>query len=123
MPPSPYDRYNFTELYQMCVRAQLRVRPNTARENLIAYLEGEAEPPEVDEDDNIFNSWRNAFIAFLHEHWKKIETQITCPAKDLKTTNPRPCFGCLDAQVITCIIQNSESEKLIDAHRLVRRPK
>lgn len=121
-----YARYNFTEIYQMCIRAKLLVRPNESRDQMIALLEGEIEPPDVDESDNVFNSWRLAFIEFLLEHWKKIETQITCPAKalkDPKNPNPRPCFGCIDAQVIVCILQNSESEDLISAHRLVRRPK
>lgn len=125
-PPSPYDKYNHTELYQMCIRAELHVRPNTAREDLVAYLEGTDESPYTDESDNVFNSWRLAFIDFLLEHWKKIETQITCPAKalkDPKNPNPRPCFGCTDAQVIVCIIQNHESEEQIHAFRLVRRPK
>lgn len=125
-PPSAYDRYNYTELYQMCIRARLPVRPNTARIDLVAYLEGEAEPPDVDENDNIFNSWRTAFIDFLLEHWKKIETQITCPArhlKDPKNPNPRPCFGCIDTQVVTCLIQNHDAESLVNAYRLVRRPR
>ncbi len=108
----------------MCVRARLSVRPNTARSDLIAYLEGDLETPDVNE--NVFDSWRAAIIEFLLEHWKKIETQITCPAKmlkDPKNPNPKPCFGCVDAQVVICIIQNHDAEQLINAHRLVRRPR
>jgi hypothetical protein len=126
MPPSAYDRFNHTELYQMCIRAKILVKPNTARVNLIAYLEGTEEPPEIEEDDNVFNSWRRAFIGFLLEYWRQIETQITCPAralKDPKNPNPRPCFNCIDTQVVVCLLQNHEAESLIEPHRLVRRPR
>lgn len=124
--PSAYDKFNYSELYQMCIRAKILVKPNAARVNLIAYLEGTEEPPEMDEDDNIFNSWRTAFIGFLLEYWRQIETQITCPAralKDPKNPNPRPCFNCIDTQVVVCLLQNHEAESLIEPHRLVRRPR
>ena len=121
---SSYERFNYTELYQKCIKAKILVLPTTPRNDLIAYLEGTSEPPDL--DDNVFNSWRHAITAFLLDHWKQIETQVTCPAKFLKhpiNPNPKPCFGCTDAQVTTCLVQNHENEKLIEALRLSRRPK
>ena len=112
---------NHTELYQTCIRAGLAVRPNEARDTMILYLEGVMEPPEV--DDNVFTGWRHGIIGFLTEYWESLATQVSCPAKDLKTTNPNPCFGCLDMQVVACLVQNPGNEKLIEQNRLVRRPK
>jgi hypothetical protein len=119
-----WEKFNYTELHQMCIRAGLAVLPTTPRDMLIAYLEGTEEPEDIDENDNVLNSWRNAFIAFLLDQWKKMATQITCPAKALKdpiNPNPRPCFGCTDVQVITCLVQNHSAEDLIAPYRLVRR--
>lgn len=121
---SVYDRFNRTELYQTCIRAGILVRPNEATECMIAYLEGWKEPPPYTEEDHVLHGWRNAFIAFFHEHWKKIETQITCPARHLKdkvTPNPRPCFGCTDMQVIACIIDLHGNEPFVQKHRLIRK--
>ena len=123
---SHYERYNHTELYQTCLAAGIMVRPNEAMEEMVAYLEGWKEPPAFQEIDNVFHTWRHGIIGFLNEHWKRIETQITCPARTMKDPlqpNPRPCFGCLDTQVATCIVQNNENEQRIDALRLVRRPR
>lgn len=123
---SHYERFNYTELYQTCLTAGILVRPNEPAEMMIAYLEGWSEPPQYQEVDNVFHTWRHGFISFIEEYWRRIETQITCPARALKdpvNPNPRPCFGCTDAQVVTCIVQNQDNEQRIDAMRLVRRPK
>lgn len=124
--PSAFDRYNHTELYQTCCAAGILVRPNEPREVMIDYLEGWKEPPEMRESDNVFHGWRTGIIGFLNEYWKHIATQIVCPARTMKdpnNPNPRPCFGCTDTQVVTCLVQNPENEKLIEPHRLVRRPR
>lgn len=126
MQHSLYEKYNYTELYQTCIAAGILVKPNEPFEDMVAYLEGVKEPPQYTEADNVFHSWRHGIINFLLEHWRKIETQIMCPARALKdpiNPNPRPCFGCTDTQVVTCIITNAENEPEIQAHRLVRRPK
>ena len=124
--PSPFEAYNHTELYQTCLSAGLAVRPNESREEMIAYLEGEAEPPSITDADNIFHTWRHGIIGFITEYWSKLETQLMCPARLMKhptTPNPKPCFGCLDTQVINCLVENSDNAELIEAHRLVRRPR
>lgn len=124
--PSPFEAYNHTELYQSCINAGILVRPNESREEMISYLEGEAEPPPVTDADHVFNTWRHGIIGFINEYWRRLETQLTCPARAMKHPthpNPKPCFGCLDAQVVHCLVSNLENAKLIEAHRLVRRPK
>jgi hypothetical protein len=125
LPLTAFAKYNYSELHQMCIRAEIPVLPTTPREKLIAYLTGDEEPPELDENDHPIHSWRNAIIGFLLDQWKKMATQITCPAKALKdpiNPNPRPCFGCIDTQVITCLVQNHKAETLIAPYRLLRSP-
>ncbi len=124
--PSVFDKFNYTELYQTCLSAGITVRPNEARDEMIAYLEGWKEPPALTDADNVFHTWRHGFIGFLNEYWKNLATQIVCPARRMKdpvNPDPKPCFKCTDAQVITCLIQNSKAEPLISKHRLVRRPR
>jgi hypothetical protein len=117
---SAFDRCNRTELYQLCVRAEIPVRPNETREAMIAYLNGEKEPVLQDEKDHAIHSWRHGIIRFVDEYWKQIETQLDCPVRKLRDPNnpdPRPCFGCLDTQVIACIVDNEENEPLIEARK------
>lgn len=122
---SVFDTYNQTELVQTCLGAGIVVLPSAKREDLIAYLEGWTEAPALQEVDNVFHTWRHGLIGFLNEHWREIETQITCPARFLRAKvnqNTRPCFGCLDTKVVDCLIENHQHVPLIDAHRLLRRP-
>lgn len=124
--PSPFEAYNHTELYQTCISAGIFVRPNEARSEMIAYLEGVKEPPPITDADHVFNTWRHGIIGFINEYWRRLETQLTCPARMMKhpkTPNPNPCFGCLDTQVVHCLVSNLENAQKIEAHRLVRRPK
>lgn len=118
---SSLGRLNRTELYQMCRGAGVNVTPSATREELIAFLTGEAEPQGVNEATHPIDSWRHGIIGFLGDHWSTLEPQIKCPAKNLRhptNPNPRPCFGCLDAQVIACVSQNTiQVEHLIRAHR------
>lgn len=123
---SIYERFNRTELYQTCMRAGILVRPNEATVEMIAYLEGLKEPPPYTNDDHVLHGWRDAFIAFFNEYWRKIETQITCPARHLKdkvNPNLKPCYGCTDMQVVACIVDLRENEPFVQKHRLVRRPR
>ena len=121
---SAFDDYNYTELYQSCLRAGLLVKPTESRERLISLLEG-WEDPDLIEEDNVFHSWRLGLINFLNEYWRRIETQVTCPARHLRdpvNPNPRPCFGCIDTQVVTCLVQNRENEPRIAQLRVIRKP-
>lgn len=111
---------NHTELYQTCMRAGILVHPRSTREELISYLVGEAESPIYSEENHPMHRWRIAMIGFLHEYWRTLAPQVKCPAKTLKdpaANNPRPCFGCVDTQVVACLQSNSASvEKLIAIH-------
>lgn len=125
-PHSPFEAYNHTELYQTCLNAGILVRPNESREEMIAFIEGRKEPPAITEADHVFHTWRHGIIGFINEYWRRLETQLTCPARLMKhptTPNPKPCFGCLDTQVVYCLVNNLENQKFIEAHRLVRKPR
>jgi len=126
-PGSSLRRLNRTELYQVCLNSGVKVHPSTNREDLIKILIGDVEPTELDEATHPTDSWRRGIIGFLTDHWASLETQIKCPAKNLKhpiNPNPNPCFGCLDTQVITCVVRNrGRVEKLIEAHRPPKKEK
>lgn len=106
-----FAEFNHTELYQMARRAGLAVSPATVKEDLIKYLNGEAEPPPVVHE---IDHWRHGIMGFLLEHWRAMETQLTCPAR---TKDPRACFNCLDTQVVTCLVQNEKDIHLIRRHK------
>ncbi len=79
---------------------------------MIAYLLGEEEPTPI---ENVFDSWRHGIMGFLIDHWQVVETQLTCPAK---SKDPRACFECVDAQVVSCVVQQSEhDQQLIELKR------
>lgn len=117
----PLVKLNHTELYQTCRRAGINVLPNATREQLISYLMGEEEPSPIDEASHPIDAWRHGIIGFLLDHWKTLEPQIKCPAKNLRhptNPDPRPCFGCVGTQVIACVAQNDgKVEHLIQLHR------
>ena len=87
-------------------------------------LIGDLENPHLDEASHPIDSLRAAIINFLNDYWGTVAPQLTCPAKMLKSPtnpNPRPCFGCCDAQVVCCVIDGRDPkvEQLIS----IRRPK
>lgn len=106
-----FDRFNDTELYQTAREAGLIVLPSEPREKLIVYLLGEEEPPKIEQN---IDMWRNGIMGFLIEHWKQVETQLTCPAK---SGDPLACFGCIDTQVISCLVSNEADLYQIRRHR------
>jgi len=118
-----FAKFNRTELYQTCLRVGIQVLPSATNEEMIAYLEGEAEPPEIPEPHHPLHIHRLGLIDFVADHWKELETQLVCPMKMLKhptKPDPRPCFKCIDVQVLTCLVSNQENEPLIDRYRLKR---
>jgi|SRR3972149_742956 len=110
----PDERYeliagmNRTELMQTLKELGYSVHPGCPEELLHIFLVDRADPEGYDVPSNPINSWRQGLINFIDEHWVKLRPQLFCPAKDLKTTNPRPCFGCTDIQVLTCVVQAGE---------------
>lgn len=108
-----FVQFNDTELYQMARKAGLTVLPSTTKDLLIEYLLGEVEPPPVVHE---IDQWRHGIMGFLLEHWRAMETQLTCPAR---TKDPRACFNCLDTQVVTCLVQNEKDIHLIRRHKNV----
>jgi hypothetical protein len=96
---------NRTELYQLCRRAGRNVHPAWEREELVAAL---MDTLEVDAGVHPVDALRDSLIAFIQQHWRTLRPQLRCPAKDLDHPDPnkinhRPCFGCSDMQVVTCV--------------------
>jgi hypothetical protein len=106
-----FAAYNLSELYQTCRQAGLDAHPAMTRETMIAILLGEQEPLQV---EHPLDPWRRGIMGFLIEHWKQVETQLTCPAK---SKDPNACFGCVDVQVTSCLVTNEANLHLIRLHR------
>jgi hypothetical protein len=108
-------------LYQLAQSVGIKANPAFSRELLIALLIGDEEST-LTEALHTFDSWRLGIIGFLEDHWAILEPQIKCPAKDMKRGLPRPCFGCIDTQVVSCITKNDENvEARIAQHRPERK--
>lgn len=107
-----FSRCNHTELYQIARNAGHVVLPNASREDLISIIIGDVQPTAVRHD---IDETRIAIMKFIIDHRKKLETQLTCPAKSFKED---ACFGCVDAQVISCLTSNgANNQKLILLHK------
>lgn len=115
------EELNHTELYQTCREAGIRVSPDSTEAQMISYLVGDEDPPPLNETTHPIDGWRHGIIGFLSEYWSNLEPQIKCPAKNLRhptDPDPRPCFGCLDSQAISCISTvDGEVEQLIQLHK------
>ncbi len=107
-----FDRCNRTELLQVLKRLGLEAPPALPKETLIGLLLGEVEPDPSWK--NIMNSWRHGIMGFLLDHWEVVRSQLDCPAR---SGDPRACFNCIDAQVISCLTQNPSDEPLIRLKR------
>ena len=106
------ERCNHTELYQLCREQNIKAAPSSSSPQLIEYLLGEAEPSE--DDYNEVDSWRHGIMGFLLDHWDIVRSQLACPAE---SGDPRACFGCTDAMVLSCLATNEQSEQLIQLKR------
>lgn len=111
MPLPDLGRCNETELYQLCRRMNLPVLPSAGKTMMIDMLTGELEGSPV---THPIDMWRNGLTGFVFEYWARLEPQLTCP---IRSKDPRSCWGCIDTQVITCVIQNPKNERLIELHR------
>lgn len=107
-----FERCNRTELLQILTRLGIPAPPSTPKERLIAVLLGEEEPDP--EWQNVMNSWRHGIMGFLLDHWEIARSQLECPAK---SGDPRACFGCIDAQVLSCLVENEAEEQYIQLRR------
>lgn len=107
----PFARCNHTELYQLCRRLKLNVHPMMPREQLAQVLLGEITFSDI---DHPFDFWRHGLAGFVLSHWQKLQNQVSCP---LKSQDPLSCFGCLDTQVVSCVVSSPKNEPLIQLHR------
>lgn len=110
-----FEALNHTELYQLCRAAGLTVTPATGRDRLVELLLGVGEP-NLAEAQHPIDRYRLALIGFVGANWERIQTQITCPMRELPT-NPRPCFGCLDSHVVSCLVDNRANLDKIEKYK------
>ena len=126
-----WNRANKTELLQACRDAEISASPGLPKETLIQLLLGKVEEEEV--PGNPIDSWREAMMDFLLDHWTTMRVQTCGPARDLECwavadgiiVRRKPglppgkiaCRTCTDAQVMCCIVQHPKSEPLIECRR------
>jgi hypothetical protein len=100
-----YAQANRSHLYQRCRRAELPVQPNWTREAYIAVLLGASYASDA---EHVIDVLRDKLIGFIDEYWQRLQAQLKCPAKNLRNpdstkVNRKPCYLCLDMQVVGCI--------------------
>lgn len=106
-----FEECNRTELYQLCLRAGIRASPQTPKAEMIQLLAGEKETFSP----NPLDPWRDAIMSLLLAHWDIISAQLDCPAK---SGDPKACYQCVDAQVISCIVsQSNADQKLLELRK------
>ena len=116
MTTSPlWDQCNNSELYQICRTAGLPVLPTFPKERMIELLEGLEEAQDV---EHVVDGWRDALKSFIDDFRPKLQSQLTCPAKD--PNDPKPCYRCVDTQVYACLVTNSTCEQYIQLRRKTR---
>lgn len=101
---------NRTELYQLCKKAGLNPPTSASRADLIQYYLGEKEPPQ---EVNTIDLWRRGLKGFVSERWAVLQPQLVCPIRH----DINACKGCLDTQVIACVVEQRHYEPLIQLHR------
>lgn len=112
-----FQRCNHTELYQIAREAGLVVSPTLKRERLIRIILNIDPPPPADEYHEI-DEYRRAIMRFIIDHRRVLETQITCPARSFRED---ACFGCVDAQVMSCLTDNGpDNQQLIELRKKPR---
>lgn len=107
----PLARCNHTELYQLCRQLGLPALPSMTREELATLMLGDTPAQTY---PHPFDAWRNGLAGFVLSHWHVLQNQVSCP---LRSQDPRSCFGCLDMQVVSCVVGNPKNEHLIKLHR------
>jgi hypothetical protein len=112
-----FDPYNRTELHQLCQANGIRIARDTPREEMVRLLLGEAtmHPDQYSDLDE----WRHAIMGFVLDHWDRLSTQLTCPAK---SGDPKACFGCVDSRVQYCLDKNERYLPQIRLHRKKEAP-
>ena len=110
MDDNLFRRVNHTEAYQLCRQAGIPCTPSDTRDTLVRYLLADNPTPTR----NPIDSWRHGIAGFVLDHWNMLQPQITCP---IKSKDPRACFGCLDTQVMECIVRNPDNEGNIKNHK------
>jgi hypothetical protein len=83
---------------------------------LRALLEGTIE--DLTAEPNPIDEWRDGLMAFLLENWKRIQSQLFCPAK---SGDPKSCYQCVDAQLVHCLTTNPKVEPAVI--QIIRREK
>lgn len=95
--------YNHTELYQLARALNLPVYPHTATGDVRSLLREEAVSAEY--KSHPIDEYRHGIMQMLLEYWDGVSAQLSCPAK---SGDPRACFGCIDSQVLSCVVENRD---------------
>jgi len=100
---------NYTELQQIAQKSGLSIKPGVSKEDLAQAIMGLVELPE-----NPIDYWRHVIANFVLDNWTMCHEQITCP---LQSQDPRSCFGCPDARVISCFTDSEQHYRTYQLRR------
>lgn len=103
---SAWDGVNLTEIMQVCRETGKTVHPSMPRVQMLRILIGLEEP----DTRRPIDGWRDGLMGFILAYWKTMQAQVTCPAK---SGDPRACYGCPDARVVNCLVENKKYETQI----------
>jgi hypothetical protein len=104
------DRVNRTELYQLCRRSGVPALPNMNRKELVECIVNGAGDLGIHPVDE----WRRAIMRFVLGQWKRMQTQLTCPAA---SGDENACFQCEDVQVLSCVAQNAHAQHKLEEYK------
>lgn len=68
--------------------------------------QGGTEPTSID-------LWRRGLKGFVEDNKSVLQPQLVCPIRD----DINACQGCLDTQVMTCVVEQRDYEPLIQIRR------
>jgi hypothetical protein len=84
--------------------------PSASRRELCDLLLGFTESSTTESEIDL---WRKGLKGFVKERWQTLQPQLTCPIRhDIDA-----CKGCLDTQVVTCVVEQRHYEPFIQLHR------
>lgn len=96
-----FEECNHTELLGMA----REIDPNLCRSDSLEDLVGTVDGVVDAKPELRTNKIRLQIMDLVNANMDRVRPFVTCPAK---SGDPHACFGCTDAQVVECYLENQE---------------